>query len=166
MDNANKLIAFHRWKSAATNQDAVVVGNFSDLALSNYSLKLPWDGTWYVHLNGDSTAYSPDYSNVGSTNVPAIGNPPMGNITIGPYSVLILSQTPGAPPQLTVTPTSNAVQVSWPSSYFEWVLFQSSSVAGSPWVQVPTAWYQTNAFATSISVTLPNGNGFYRLQRP
>jgi 1,4-alpha-glucan branching enzyme len=166
MDNANKLIAFHRWKSAATNQDTVVVANFSGVALNNYSLKFPWDGTWYVHLNGDSTTYGPDYSNAGSTNVPAIGNPPIGNITIGPYSALVLSQTPDAPPQLSAVGTTNTVKISWPSSYFEWVLFQSTAISGSPWVQVSTALYQTNASATSISVTLPSGNNFYRLQKP
>jgi 1,4-alpha-glucan branching enzyme len=166
MDNANKVIAFHRWKSTATNQDAVVAANFSGVALSNYSLTLPWSGPWYVHLNGDATNYGPDYSNVGSSVVTASASPPKANITIGPYSVLILSQTPDAPPQLTVTPTNNTVSISWPSSYFEWVLYESSSLIGNSWTQVSTSLYQTNASATSISVTLPAGNNFYRLQKP
>lgn len=166
MDNVNKLIAFHRWKSTATNEDTVVIANFAGVALTNYTLSFPWAGAWYVHLNGDSTAYGPDYSNVGSFTVTASGSPPQGNITIGPYSALILSQTPDAPPQLTVVPTNSALNVSWSSSYFEWVLFESTSLAPSSWTQVPTSLYRTNASATSISVTLSSGINFYRLQKP
>ncbi len=164
-DNANKLIAFHRWKSVATNQDAVILANFLGVALNNYQLTFPWAGTWYVHLNGDSTAYGPDYGNIGPVSVTATGNPPRGNITIGPYSAMILSQTPDAPPQLTVTPTNNTVAVSWPITYFEWVLYQSASMTGNSWTQVPSSLYQTNAATTSISVTFTNGNNFYRLQK-
>ena len=166
VDNVNKLVAFHRWKSAAPKQDAVVIANFANATFNNYSLTFPSAGTWYVHLNSDSTNYSSDYGNLGSSVVTASGVPATGSISIAPYSALILSQTPDAPPQLTVTPASGALVVSWPSAYFEWVLAASASPAtNSAWVQVPAAQYQTNGSTTFITVTQPAGNTFYRLQK-
>jgi 1,4-alpha-glucan branching enzyme len=165
-DNTSKLVAFRRWKSAAPNQAAVVIAHFANTTLSNYALTFPAPGTWYVHLNSDSTIYGPDYGNIGSTVVTASGNPAVANITIGPYSALILSQTPDAPPQLTITSGSGTVNVSWLSSYFEWVLYENTSADGDAgWVKIPTSQYQTNGGTTSISVTLPSGNSFFRLQK-
>jgi 1,4-alpha-glucan branching enzyme len=166
VDNANKLVAFSRWKSAAPDENAVVIANFAQAIRTNYSVTFPSAGTWYVHLNSDSTKYGPDYGNVGSSVVTASGNPATGNITIGPYSALILSQTPDAPPQLTIQAAAGGVSISWPSSYFEWVLYQSTSLTGpAAWVEVPTAQYQTNASTTSITVAPSGGNSFYRLQK-
>jgi 1,4-alpha-glucan branching enzyme len=166
VDNANKLVAFHRWKSTATNQDVVVIANFANATFNNYALTFPSAGKWYVHLNSDSTNYGSDYGNIGSSVVTASGSPATASITIGPYSALILSQTPDALPQLTITPTDGAVTISWPSAYSEWVLFANASLAAnSTWVQVPPSQYQTNASTISITVTQPGGNTFYRLQK-
>jgi 1,4-alpha-glucan branching enzyme len=167
VDNVNKVIAFHRWKSTAPNQDAVVVANFSGGTLNNYTLNFPFAGNWFVHLNGDNTNYGPDYGNVGSTSASASGSPPSANVTIGPYSALILSQTPDAPPQLTITQTNGSVNISWPASYFGWVLAGVSSLSGNPtWISVPANEYQTNAFDLSISLPQPSGSTFYRLLKP
>jgi 1,4-alpha-glucan branching enzyme len=165
VDNVNKLVAFHRWKSAAPNQDVVVIANFANATRNNYGLSFPSAGNWYVHFNSDSTNYGSDYGNVGSSIVAAGGAPASAGITIGPYSALILSQTPDAPPQLTILPTNSVVNISWPSSYFGWVLSASASLAGNaPWVQVPTTQYQTNATAAFINVYPSGSNTFYRLQ--
>ena len=112
-NNTSKVVAFRRWKSAAPNQAAVVIGNFGSNTLNNYSITFPSAGNWYVHLNSDSTVYGSDYGNIGSTIVTASGSPAHANVTIGPYSALIMSQTPDAPPQLTITPTNGGVNVSW-----------------------------------------------------
>ncbi len=166
VDNVNKLVAFHRWKSAAPNQDAVVIANFANVTNSNYLLTFPSVGNWYVHLNSDSTNYGPDYGNIGSSMVRASGNPATASINIGPYTVLILSQTPDTPPQLTITSTNNAVNISWPSAYSEWTLYSNTSpTANASWIQVPASQYQTNASNTFITVTQPAGNMFYRLQK-
>jgi 1,4-alpha-glucan branching enzyme len=166
VDNVNKLVAFHRWKSSDTNQDTVVIANFSGVALNNFAVNFPWTGNWYVHLNSDSTSYGPDYSNVGSSMVNADGSPAVGSVTIGPYSALILSPTPDTPPQLTATPANGAVTISWPSAYSEWVLYQNSSLNGdSGWLLVPPAQYQTNAPTVSVNVSSSSGNSFYRLQK-
>jgi 1,4-alpha-glucan branching enzyme len=167
VDNVNKLIAFHRWKSADTNQDAVVIANFTDATRSSYALHLPSPGNWYIHFNSDSTNYGSDYGNVGSPVVAASGNPPSASINIGPYSALILSRTPDAPPHVTITPTNDAMNISWPGTYFGWVLQTSASLAGNAaWPQVPIAQYQTNATSVFISASLSGGTTFYRLQAP
>ena len=166
VDNVNKVIGFHRWKSAAVNEGVVVIANFSGTALVSYSMNFPSAGTWYVHLNSDSTDYGTDYGNIGSTVVGASGSPATGNISIGPYSALILSQTPDVPPQLTITTANGALNISWPSSYFEWTLYQSASLTGnSNWVQVPVGQYQSSGATTSIEVVSSGGSRFYRLQR-
>ena len=166
VDNVNKLIAFHRWKSAAPNQDAVVVANFSGSTRNNYSVSFPSAGTWYVHLNGDSTNYSADYGNIGSPVVVASGSPANASVTIGPYSALILSQTPDAPPQLTITPGSANATVSWSASYFEWGVERSASLgASAAWLAVPPSQYQTNGGSVSLTIAPSDAGGFYRLQK-
>ncbi|HXA45398.1 MAG TPA: alpha-amylase family glycosyl hydrolase [Candidatus Angelobacter sp.] len=166
VDNVNKVVAFDRWNSAAPNEEAVVIANFGGGALNNYALNFPLAGNWYVHLNSDSTNYGPDYGNIGSSVVTASGNPPTANLTVGPYSALVLSQTPDAPPQLTITQMNGSVTISWPSVYFDWVLATASSLAGNPvWVAVPANEYQTNGSTTSIGVIQPPGSSFYRLQK-
>jgi len=168
-DNISKLVAFHRWKSGTTNQDAVVIANFANVNYNNgYNLNFPYAGTWYVHFNTDSTNYSSDYGNNGSTVVTASGNPPMASVVIGPYSALILSPTPDAPPQLTITPTNGTVNVSWPNTYSEWVLDSSTTLAGNPppWTQVSASQYQTNGATMFINADSSSGATFYRLRKP
>src|SRR5260370_1526154 len=121
----------------------------------------------YTVYNSDATNYGTDYGNVGSSVVTASGSPASASVTIGPYSALILSQTPDAPPQLTIMPTNGAVNISWPSSYFGWVLAASTSLTGNPaWVQVPTAQYQTNATSAFINASPSGSITLYRLRSP
>lgn len=165
VDNNSKLIAFQRWKSGQTNQDAVVIGNFADVNYSSYNLTFPWDGTWYVHFNTDSTNYSSDFGNNGSTVVTASGNPPTASVAIGPYSALILSPTPDAPPQMAASLSNGNPSVSWPLTYSEWTLFQNPSLSGNGWTQVPASQYQTNGSTISYTVSPTNGMSFYELEK-
>jgi 1,4-alpha-glucan branching enzyme len=167
VDNVNKLVAFNRWKSAQPNQSAVVIANFAGTALNNFAVNFPSAGNWYVHFNSDSTNYGSDFGNVGSSTVTASGGPITANVTIGPYSALILSQTPDVPPQLTITPTNGTVNILWPSAYAGWVLDANTSLAGdAAWVQVPAAQYQTNGATVFINANPSDGDTFYRLQSP
>jgi len=88
-------------------------------------------------------------------------------IAIGPYSALILSQTPDVPPQLTITPASGAVNVSWPNTYSEWVLDTTTNLNGNPapWSQVPAGQYVTGAAAISVSVAPSADSSFFRLRK-
>jgi 1,4-alpha-glucan branching enzyme len=167
MDNANKLVAYRRWSSGTTGKDVVVVANFAGVTRSGYSLPFPQAGTWYVHFNSDSTNYSSDYGNIGGTVVTASGTPANGAVTIGPYSVLILSQVPPQP-QLTLSRGTGGLTVSWPIAYAGWVLEATPTMAGNPppWVQVPRAQYQTNSTTVYFSPSGSAGLSFYRLCTP
>jgi len=168
VDNINKLVAFHRWKSAVLNQDAVVVAHFANSTLNNYALNFPSAGNWYVQFNSDSTNYGPDYGNIGSSVVNASNSPASATITIGPYSALILLQFPNVSPTLTITQTNGVATVSWLSGYSGWVLDSSATLAGNPppWNQVPASQYQTNSTAVFINVNLAGDATFYRLRKP
>jgi len=91
VNNTDKVLAFHRW-GAGPNDQVMVVMNFSNKPLTNYSVGgFPANGNWYVNLNSDWPAYSSDYENKGAGLVQvASGN---GQITLGRYSVQILSRT-------------------------------------------------------------------------
>jgi 1,4-alpha-glucan branching enzyme len=168
VDNVSKLIAFHRWKSAAPSQDAVVIANFGNTNYPIYNLNFPSAGTWYVHFNSDSTNYGSDYGNNGSSVVTASGNPATASVAIGPYSALILSQTPNALPQLTITPTNAAVNISWPNVYPEWDLYASPTLSGNPppWTEISPSLYQTNATSIFVNVSPSSDDtAFYRLNK-
>lgn len=96
VDNVNKLLAYSRWSSAETGGQVVVVANFANTTRTAWPVRFPEEGTWYTLFNSDSTNYAPDYANAGLEQVNAVGSPPQGAITIGPYSALILSRTPRA----------------------------------------------------------------------
>jgi 1,4-alpha-glucan branching enzyme len=165
-DNTSKLVAFTRWQSSATNQNAVVIAHFANTMLNNYAVNFPFAGTWYVHLNSDSTNYSADYGNIGSTVVTAAGTPAQANITIAPYSALILSPTPDAAPQVTITATNGIVHLAWPATYAGWQLAQNIIITGNAaWTPVPPDRYQTNPLTISLDTTASNTNAIYRLQK-
>jgi len=94
VDNVNKLIAYSRWDSVQTGAAVVVVANFANTTRSNFTVQFPEEGMWYTLFNSDSTDYAADYGDIGSLEVAASGSPVSGFVEIGPYSVLILSQTP------------------------------------------------------------------------
>ena len=105
-DNNSKLVAFHRWKSSNPSQDAMVIANFANINYPIYNLNFPSAGSWYVHFNTDSTNYGSDFGNNGSIVVTATGNPAMASVAIGPYSALILSQTPEGRPTVSISPAN------------------------------------------------------------
>ena len=85
-----KLLAFHRWGSGVDDQ-VMVIMNFTSTAIPSYSINTwPASGNWYVNLNSDWTRYGGDFGNYGSSVVNVSGS--SGNISIGPYSVLVLSR--------------------------------------------------------------------------
>ena len=168
-DNTSKLVAFHRWKSSNPAQDAVVIANFSTNSFGIYTLPFPSAGTWYVHFNSDSTNYGSDYGNYGSTTVTATGSLPSATIAIGPYSALILSQTPEGPPTVSVTPQnltvaagSNAVFTAnaygFPPLNYQWQN-SSGAMAGATNAALSITNAQlTNAGNYSVMVSNPFGS--------
>jgi 1,4-alpha-glucan branching enzyme len=75
----------------------MVVANFADRSYDSYSIGFPREGLWWVRFNSDYAGYSQDFGNQqGYDTFARQGGrdamPCSGNIGIGPYSVLILSQ--------------------------------------------------------------------------
>lgn len=121
-DDTNKMIAYRRWSTGAVGDDVVVVANFSAVSRTGYTINFPKAGTWHAHLNSDSSNYSPDYSNFGTTTVLTSGGQNSAAINIAPYSVLIFSQVP--PPEPPATPANlaasavsiNQIDLAWSAS--------------------------------------------------
>lgn len=163
-DNNNKFLAYRRWQTSNPTQDVVVVANLANISWPSYSLPFPRTGTWYVHFNSDSTNYSSDFSNVGPGAVTVAGGSPSAALSIGPYSVLVLSQTP-LTPTLSFTSATATTTVSWPANYSAWTLQSTTNLFGKPppWIAVPSSQYQTNASVISMTATSSAGTVFYRL---
>jgi 1,4-alpha-glucan branching enzyme len=97
VNNNDKLVAFHRWDQGGAGDDVIVVCNFRNQQFNNYRIGLPRPGLWKVRFNSDWDGYSDDFDNVFSPDVSSDGIAydglnQSGELTIAPYSVLILSQ--------------------------------------------------------------------------
>lgn len=97
VNDAAKLIAFHRWQFGGPGDDVIVVANFANQPVTDYKLGLPHAGQWQVRFNSDLKAYHPSFT---SHHVPTVTAVPgeydqlayHATLSIGPYSVIILSQ--------------------------------------------------------------------------
>lgn len=117
-----KLLAFHRWGAGADDQ-VMVVMNFTSTAIPSYWIHTwPASGRWYANLNSDWTRYGSDFGNYGSSVVNVSGS--SGEISVGPYSVLILSRQ--AHPDLDAD--GDGLKNGWEQQYF-----------GDPLAASPTA---------------------------
>jgi 1,4-alpha-glucan branching enzyme len=93
----DRVLAYHRWDQGGPGDDVVVVLNFANRSYGEYRIGFPRPGPWWVRLNSDWNGFSPDFGNFNSYNTTANwgelqGMPCSGNIGIGPYSAIILSQ--------------------------------------------------------------------------
>jgi 1,4-alpha-glucan branching enzyme len=97
VNNADKVIAFHRWENGGPGDDVMVVANFANRSYDSYALGFPRAGYWRVRFNSDWQGYSSDFGNqLGYDTLAGDGSrdgmPFEANVGLGPYSVLILSQ--------------------------------------------------------------------------
>jgi 1,4-alpha-glucan branching enzyme len=97
VNNADKLIGFHRWENGGPGDDVMVVANFANRSYDSYALGFPRAGWWRVRFNSDWQGYSSDFGNqLGYDTFAGDGSrdgmPFEANVGLGPYSVLILSQ--------------------------------------------------------------------------
>jgi 1,4-alpha-glucan branching enzyme len=96
LDNTNKFIAYERFDSQSPGV-VVVVANFTGNTEMGVKVGFPSSGVWITRFNSDSKVYSSTFSGAGATSVKAgggayAGMPYSGSLTIGPYSLMILSQ--------------------------------------------------------------------------
>lgn len=97
VNNADKLIAFHRWENGGPGDDVIVVANFANRIFESYTVGLSRGGQWRVRFNSDWNGYSADFGNQPGYDTladaePRDGMPYSANVGLGPYTVLILSQ--------------------------------------------------------------------------
>jgi 1,4-alpha-glucan branching enzyme len=97
INNADKVIAFHRWSQGGSGDDVVVVANMANRSYGSYTIGFPRSGRWKVRFNSDWSGYSGDFTNQLSYDTMADpfakdGMPYQGNVGVGPYSVIVLSQ--------------------------------------------------------------------------
>src|SRR6266498_926226 len=98
VNNADKVIAYHRWTNGGPGDDVIVLANFANRAYENYHLGFPRGGTWRVRFNSDWRGYSSVFGDHSSFDVlaradsAADGMPCGGSIGLGKYTCVILSQ--------------------------------------------------------------------------
>lgn len=97
INNADKVIAFHRWENGGPGDDVIVIINMSDRSYDSYTFGFPREGKWNVRFNSDWNGYSDDFGNYLGYDTVSYRNGKdgmaySGNVGIGPYSALILSQ--------------------------------------------------------------------------
>ena len=96
VDERDKVIAYHRWMEGGRGDDVVVVANFSNQSFDSYTIGFPSSGTWQLRFNSDQKIYCDDFTNKGYTTTAEQGEYDglqcHGNVGLGPYSLIILSQ--------------------------------------------------------------------------
>jgi 1,4-alpha-glucan branching enzyme len=98
VDDANKVIAFRRWMDGGPGDDVIVMANFDVNPRNNFEFGFPAAGAWKLHLNSDWTGYSSIFKGYPSGDVTAVpgdydGLPAHAPVNIGPYTVLVFSQS-------------------------------------------------------------------------
>ncbi|WAC08020.1 MAG: alpha-amylase family glycosyl hydrolase [Thermodesulfobacteriota bacterium] len=96
-DDGAKLIAFHRWDKLGPTDSVVVVVNMTNQNRDGYRIGFPRAGLWKTRFNSDSYNYGLNFYNHPTPDVQTHeegldGLPCSGEISIGPYTVVIFSQ--------------------------------------------------------------------------
>jgi 1,4-alpha-glucan branching enzyme len=96
-NDADKVIAFHRWDCGGPGDDVVIVLNLANRAHESYTIGLPRSGDWRVRFNSDWSGYSPDFASHPGYHTMAEpgrydGLDFHGRVGIGPYAALVLTQ--------------------------------------------------------------------------
>jgi 1,4-alpha-glucan branching enzyme len=97
VNDADKVIAYHRWDLGGPGDDVVVVANFGDRAYDSYRVGFPGGGTWWLRFNGDWRGYDASFGDHPGYDTTAggpgaDGMPCAGNVGVGPYTLLVFSQ--------------------------------------------------------------------------
>jgi 1,4-alpha-glucan branching enzyme len=97
VDNKAKVLVMHRWRDGGPHDDTVVVANFADRTIDDLRIGFPAPGRWNVRLNSDSAAYDPEFGGYEVFDLDADGGPmdgcdQSGLVSLGPYSVVVLSR--------------------------------------------------------------------------
>lgn len=90
VDEANKVIAYHRWDKGGPKDDVVVIANFAKRTHKEYVLGWPRNGTWRVRFNSSWKGYHEGFKGIDVPDVTVDSG--SGSVALPPTSLLILSQ--------------------------------------------------------------------------
>ncbi len=98
-DPESKLIVVHRWHEGGPGDDVIVVVNLAHTSHDDLVVGVPSGGRWRVRFNSDALVYAPDIGGKDAFDADAVEEaiddlPFRVSISVGPYSVVILSQDP------------------------------------------------------------------------
>ena len=96
VNNNEKVIAYHRWCDGRPD-GVVIIVNFRNKTFENYAIGVPAAGSWKVRFNSDWNGYDEEFTDnyTGETHADEGNTDGMQyyfTLSIGPYSVFILSQ--------------------------------------------------------------------------
>ncbi len=96
-DEEEKILVMHRWSKGGPGDDVIVVANLADRHVDALRVGMPARGRWRVRFNSDSPTYARDFGGHEALDTEADGEPADGLdqsalISVGPYSVIVLSQ--------------------------------------------------------------------------
>lgn len=89
-DDTNLVIGYHRWNNGNGQDDTVIIANFGDKELLDYSLPFPISGTWRVRFNSSWQGYGSGGAEVIIDTI-TTDDQRCARVALAPYSALILS---------------------------------------------------------------------------
>eukprot|EP01037_Dinobryon_pediforme_P008437 gene8437-8525_t len=97
LDNDKKLIAYHRHNQGGKGDSTIVILNFSNEGYSDYRMGFPDAGMWKIRFNSNWEGYDKEFGDFEILDTEAFegecdGLPFNANISVAPYTAIILSQ--------------------------------------------------------------------------
>ncbi len=97
VDDAQKLIAFRRWKEGGAGDDVLVLMNFAEGEKRDYRIGLPGPGLWKLRFNSDAKLYNHQLDEIHALDIEAEESEAQGQsysaaVTIAAYACQIYSQ--------------------------------------------------------------------------
>ncbi len=97
VNQADKVVAFHRSDKTGPGDDVVVVVNFAEVRHESYAVGVPAPGAWDVVFDGDAPVYHESYEGSGGTRFETVDSardamPFQVTIGLAPYTAVILAR--------------------------------------------------------------------------
>ncbi len=97
LNDGDNVLAFRRWVEGGPLDDVLVIANFSNAERRDYRVGAPAEGVWRVRLHSDEKRYGKGFGKVTCDDATADNEGYDGKshsirVSLGPYSVLILSR--------------------------------------------------------------------------
>jgi hypothetical protein len=122
---------------------------------------------WFKVSGGGGAGSNGQYSISGTIGQPDAGGPMTGgnySLTGGFWSLISVVQTPGGPNLMVTFVGPNSVSVSWPNTG-SYTLQSNGNLATTNWANYGGT-VTTNNGISSVTLTPPAGNLFFRLSQP